>query len=348
MNMKAIRIHGVRDVRVDDVPEPGEPGPGEVLVRVKVLGLCGSDLHYYQNMRIGDQIVKPPQMLGHEFSGVIAAVGPEVRDVHVGQRVAVEPGVPCGECEPCRLGRENVCPNVKFAGAPGEKAGGCDYYLHPARWVFPLPDSVSDAEGALLEPLGVALHALKLSGFQPGESAAVIGAGTIGLCTLAALKAQGAGSVIVSEPIAGRRDVALALGASAVVDPGAEDTPAKVREHTGGLGADVTFEAAGQPDAINDAILAAKRCGKMCIIGICTTDEVPLRLHEARRRELVIYNSRRAAGVNKQAIDLMASGQIDLKPLITHTFALDDAPRAFAMADQRADGIIKPLIRIAE
>lgn len=344
--MKAIRIHGIGDIRVDDVSMPGSPGPGEVLIRVKSVGICGSDVHYYRDFRIGDTVVEPPMTLGHEFAGEIVECGPGVTNVKPGDRVAVEPGVPCEQCEPCRLERPNVCPNVKFAGAPPLDGAGCEYWIHPAKWVFPMPDSLSDGEGAMIEPFAVALHAVKRCGFEPGQSAAVMGGGAIGLCTLVALKALGAGPVFVSEPIAARRAVAEACGADGVIDPEREDVQARTRQWTDGLGVDAAFEAAGQPDAMNDAIRAAKRCGKACFIGICAVDAVPLALHEARRRELVIYNSRRAAHVNELALELMGSGKADLKPLITHEFSIQDAPRAFQMAGARTDGIVKPMIHI--
>ncbi len=196
--MKAAILHGLRDVRIEESPDP-EPEAGEVLLRVKAVGVCGSDVHYYARGRIGNQVVKEPQSVGHEFMGVIERLGAGVEGVEPGTRVAVEPGINCRACRMCVEGTPNLCPNVIFYGTPPVEGAFQEYVTHPAHLVFPLPENVSDIEGALLEPLGIGLHAVTVAGIELGDRIAIFGSGPIGLSVALAARASGATQVYMTD-----------------------------------------------------------------------------------------------------------------------------------------------------
>src|SRR5665647_1283720 len=241
--MKVARLYGVGDIRIAD-EDPPIPGAGESLVRITAVGLCGSDLHWFAEGGIGDAQLVAPLVLGHEMAGVVQG-GPLD-----GRRVAVDPADPCGACEQCRKGYRNLCPTVRFAGHGRNDGGLREYVAWPTALLYPVPDAVSDAGAAMLEPLGVALHAMDLARLRIGATVVVVGCGPIGLCVVQLARLGGAAQVVAVEPLAHRRAAAAAMGADVVLDPGADDPVAAPRRATGGRGADVVLEVAGTDDAV--------------------------------------------------------------------------------------------------
>jgi L-iditol 2-dehydrogenase len=341
--MKAARLFGPGDVRVEEIPDSPPPVAGEVLLEVTAVGICGSDLHYYREGSLGGLSVQEPLILGHEIAGRIEAVGPGV-SLPVGMRAAVEPGRSCGRCESCQEGHPNLCPAVAFCGTPPVDGALRERMVYPASLLFPLPDEVSDAEGAALEPLGIGLHALSLARLEPGRTAAVLGTGPIGLMLVLLCGAAGAAEIIVSEPVSHRRDAALRLGATAVLDPAAGPVGAAIRGMTGGRGVDVAFEAAGAPETPATAAEAVRPGGHVVLVGIPADDQLVLSHAVARRKGLTLRFARRMKHTYPRAVTLVASRRVDLRPLLTHCFPLEAASQAFQVADTYADGALKVTI----
>jgi L-iditol 2-dehydrogenase len=324
--VRVARLHGVGDLRVTDEPTP-VTGPGESLVQVTAVGVCGSDLHWYADGGIGDATLERPLVLGHEFAGVIRG-GP--RD---GQRVAVDPAVPCGACELCHAGHQNLCPTVAFAGHGGMDGALREFLAWPTELLHPLPSGVCDVDGALLEPLGVALHAVGLAHLRPGVTVGVFGCGPIGLLLVRLARLAGAGFVLATDPLGHRRSAAVAYGADVVLDPA--DELADVVADVVGLGVDVAFEVAGVDDAIDAALVAARPGARVVLVGIPAGDTSAFRASAARRKGLTLLLSRRMNAIYPRAIKLVERGSVDLGPLVTARFPLAEAGAAFADATAR-------------
>jgi L-iditol 2-dehydrogenase len=323
--MRTARLHKAWDIRVEDEPEP-LPGQDECLVRVTAVGICGSDLHWMNEGAIGDATLAHPLVLGHEAAGLITS-GPRA-----GQRVAIDPAIPCQTCRACRDGYRNLCPNVRFAGH-GETDGAMrELMAWPQERLHPLPDTVSDPAGALLEPLGVAIQCVDLGHVPFGGTAAVIGCGPIGLLLIGLLKASGASSVLAAEPLEHRRSAAARLGADTVTDP------------TAGYGVDVAFEVAGNSAAVQLAIDATRPGGRVVLAGIPDDDTTAFRAATARRKGLTLAMVRRMNEVYPRAIDLAARGVVDLDALVSTRAGLADVAEAFRDAARRTGlkAVIEP------
>lgn len=329
--MTAARLHGAGDVRLGTEEAP-VAGPGEELVRVTAVGLCGSDLHWFGQGGIGDAQLDRPLVLGHEFAGVIAE-GPRA-----GTPVAVDPARPCGSCEDCLDGNRNLCPQVVFAGHGTNDGGLRELVAWRSDALHPVPESFSAADTAMLEPLGVALHALDLGHPRLGGTVAVVGAGPIGLCAVQLARRAGAVRVVAVEPLAHRREAAARLGADLVLDPGAGDVGAQVREATEGRGVDVAFEVAGNDSAVAIAVESVRPGGRVVLAGIPDEDMTAFPASVARRKGLTIKLSRRMKEVYPRATRLVAAGMVDVTSLVTHRFPLAQAGAAFEVA-QRRDGL---------
>lgn len=325
----------------------GDPGPDEVIIAPRVVGICGSDLHLYQDGRIGDSIVEKPLVLGHEGAGRVIAVGAEVTNLSVGDRVIVEPGIACGRCRLCRLGRYNLCSNVRFLGIPPSDGLMAGQVGVPAQWVHRLPDGLSDAEGAMIEPFTVGLQAATEAGIQPGQTVAILGAGPIGLMVLQAAKVRGAG-LIVSIDLSDRAlEVAKRLGASAVVNPRREDPRAVLQDLTGD-GADVVIEAVGAVPTIRQTIDLVRRGGVVTLVGVSSEPAVPLNVTSIVRRGIQVRSSFRYAHQHPVALALAAQGRVDLRAPITHRFALAEVAEAFAFIEQNKADVIKGIIEFPD
>lgn len=345
--MNAARLYAPGDIRIEELPEPCPPGPGEVLLAVTAVGICGSDLHYYREGGLGGLVVEEPLILGHEFAARVEDVGPDV-SIPAGTRVAVEPGRSCGQCEACLEGHPNLCARILFCGSPLVDGALRERMLYPVSLLFPLPENVSDVEGAALEPLGIGLHALSLARLEPGRTAAVLGAGPIGLMLVMLCRAAGAVEVIVTEPVPHRREAALRLGATTALDPAAEPAGAAIRRLTGGRGVDVAFEAAGAPATPAEAAEAARPGGHVVLVGIPADDRLVLSHALARRKGLTFRFARRMKHTYPRALALVAGGRLDLRPLLTHHFPLAATAEAFRIADSYADGALKVTVRVGD
>jgi L-iditol 2-dehydrogenase len=324
--MRVARLHGVGDLRLSDEPVP-QPGPGEALVRVTAVGICGSDLHWFGEGGIGDATLSRPLVLGHEFAGVVES-GP-LRGI----RVAVDPAIPDETCECCRHGDQNLCPDVRFAGHGHTDGALREYLTWPERLLHPLPDELTDAAGAALEPLGVAMHALDLARPRVGETVAVIGAGPIGLLLVELARAAGAAQVIAVEPREHRRVAATDRGADVVLEPAvAADGIAAA---TAGRGVDVAIEIAGPDDAVDQALRAVRPGARVVLAGIPDHDRTSMQASLARRKGLTLLFSRRMNHAYPRAIAAANRGLVRLDPLLTGRYPLDEAPAAFAAAARR-------------
>jgi L-iditol 2-dehydrogenase len=323
--VRAARLHGIGDLRLADEPVP-VPGPGEELVRVTAVGICGSDLHWWGEAGIGDAVVTRPLVLGHEAAGVIED-GPRR-----GTRVAIDPAITCGTCRPCRAGYRNLCVRIRFAGHGDQDGAMREFLAWPSGLLHPLPESIPDTGGALLEPLGVAIHALDLGHVRLGARVAVIGCGPIGLLVIAVLRAAGAGHIAAFEPLAHRREAALRGGADVCLRP--DILPGDLRELVRD-GADVVFEMAGTAQAVTLSMAAARPGGRVVLGGIPADDQIAFQASTARRKGLTIAMVRRMNDVYGRAIALAASGSVSLAPLVSERFGLASAGEAFGIAERR-------------
>ena len=343
-------LHGPRDLRIERYPVPDAPGPGEVSIRVNAVGVCGSDLHMYEDGRIGETALAGPTVLGHEFGGTVETVGPDALDgegrpLREGVRVAVDPAVPCRRCELCLTGHPNLCPNHTFIG--GLPAAGAlrQRMTVPAFCCFPLPDSIPDEQVPLLETLGVALHAVDLAHIRVGSSVAVIGAGSVGLCIARVAGLAGALPLFVTDRHRWRLDAAATSGAVPIdIDNG--DPVEAVMHATNGRGVDVAIEAAwSSPESLAQAVGVLRPGGRLVVVGISGDDTLHFPHSPARRKGLTIAMCRRMKHVTPRAIALAAAGRVDLAPLVTHRFPLDQTAEAFETAAGYRDGVIKAVVR---
>jgi L-iditol 2-dehydrogenase len=323
-----LRLHGRRDLRLAEEPIP-TVAPGQVLLRVTAVGLCGSDRHWFEDASIGDAELAAPLVLGHELAGVIES-GPRT-----GQRVAIDPAIPCEACRPCRAGRANLCLALEFAGHAGTDGGLRQWMAWPEHQVHVLPDGCSDAEGALLEPLGVAIHALDLAQIRVGDAVAVLGCGPIGLLLIQLARLAGARWVGATDPLRHRLEAAASYGAATFPTDGVRGSAAEMLAAAGNGGVDKTFEAAGSAVAVETAIRVAGPGTRVVVVGIPNDDRVTFRASTARRKELTILLARRMRRTYPRAIDLVERHAVDLSVLVTHRFPLQDAGQAFEALERR-------------
>jgi L-iditol 2-dehydrogenase len=322
--MKMLRLHAPGDLRLHDESLP-LPGLGETLVRVKAVGICGSDLHWFSEGEIGDEKLNRPLVLGHEFAG----------ETEAGQRVAVDPAITCGQCEFCKKGNPNLCSSIIFAGH-GEQDGGLrEWMAWDEKCLFPLPDSFTYADGAMLEPLGVAIHAVDLGKLKAGMTVGVFGCGPIGLLIIQVARAMGATNIIATDKLLHRVDAAKSFGAqhAFLAEDGRE--LGEIQAATNQRGVDVAFEAAGMQDAVDTAFAAVLPGGKVIIAGIPDKDQTSFSASIARRKGLTIKLVRRMKHTYPRAIELVRKGLVDVRSLVTHCFPLEQAVEAFRMAARR-------------
>lgn len=342
-NLSAV-LYGKNDLRLENRPIP-QPGPNDVLLRMSQVGICGSDVSYLTKGYIGDFVVKQPMVLGHESSGVVVSCGSNVKHLKAGDRVAIEPGVPCRMCEFCKGGKYNLCPDVFFCATPPDHGNLCRFYTHAADFCYKLPDHVTLEEGAILEPLSVGVHACRRAGVTIGSSVLICGAGPIGLVNLLTAKAMGATKVCITDIAQNRLEVAKQMGAdyTVLVDTGdAEALAKKIKELMGGM-PDITIECSGAEPSIRLGIFATKSGGMMVLVGLGPA-EVKVPIVNAAVREVDIRGIFRYANCYPIALDMIASGKINVKPLITHRYKLEESAQAFETARTGAGGAIKVMI----
>lgn len=343
--MKCAKLTGIHRLEVIDVPEP-EANKGQVIVAMKAVGICGSDVHYYRTGRIGSDACVYPQSLGHECAGevVTAFEGSKFRP---GDRVAVEPARPCMQCEQCLSGHYNCCPHVKFLGSPSMPGAFAERLAIDETQLHKIPDTMSYDEAAILEPLGVAFHTVKLSELQPGATVAIFGTGPIGILTLAMFKACGAGEVFVFDKLQYRLDFAVAnYGVDHAVNSSERDPIEYLKSHTRGRGVDITCECAGMAETVQWSFDAARIRGRSMIVGIPEVDSISFNPHPMRRKELLIQNVRRSNMALAPCEQLVTRKQVDIRKLATHHFSLDKIQNAFDTVGNYADGVIRAIIKL--
>lgn len=333
--MKVSVLRGPGEVAVEERNIP-VPAADEILVRVGSVGVCGSDVHYYEHGRIGPYVVDKPLILGHEAGGVVAAVGAEVRSLQVGQRVSIEPGVPCRSCAQCLTGRYNLCPNVKFFATPPYDGAFSQYLAMPAAFVYPVPDGISDDAAGLLEPLSVGVWACRRAQLAPGQTVLVTGAGPIGLIAAQTARAYGADAVTVTDVNPHRLQLAEKLGLRTINV--SQTSPADA-----GIEPDVLLECSGNARATWDAVSTVARAGRVILIGM-GADTVQLPLSYVQDRELVIAGAFRYANTWPIAIQLAASGRVDLDSMVTGHYGLADVEAAL-IASRSDPTTVKAVIR---
>jgi len=341
---RSAELTSVREFRLTDDEIP-DPAPGDVQVRVAAVGMCGSDLHSYAEGAVGDTPCVYPMVLGHEPSGVLVKTGASVTGWTPGARVALEPALYCYHCEFCLAGHHNVCAKLRFMSNPGEPGFFRDYVNVPVGNLLAIPEGLSMEHATLIEPLAVALHSMHFVALKPGETAAVFGAGPIGLLTVIALKLAGAGRVWVVDPVAHRLEMARAAGADAAVDPRGVDPVRQILSDTGGRGVDAAIDCGGRDGSINQCIHTTRNAGRVVITAIPPEVQVPLDFHPMRRKEIAFYNVRRSNHESAAALGILTDYIARFAPLVTHTRPLEDIGRAFVMLENYADGVGKIVIR---
>lgn len=345
--MRVAVMTGIKEIELTerDIPKPKED---EVLVRVEYVGVCGSDLHYYEAGGIGANIVKPPFVLGHEAGGRVVETGSKVTNLKVGDRVALEPGKTCGKCEFCKTGRYNLCPDVIFFATPPIDGVFQDYVAHPADLCFKIPDNMDTMEAALIEPLAVGFHAARQGNAKAGQTAVVTGAGCIGLVSMMALKAMGVTKVIVVDVMKKRLDKALELGAAAVVNGKDKDTVDEIMRLTDGKGADLVIETAGTEITARQAIHFTKKGATIVLVGYSATGEMTLPLGLALDKELEFKTVFRYRHIYPLAIEAVAAGKVNLKGIVTNIFPLDEMREAMKQSVENKADIVKSVIKVID
>jgi L-iditol 2-dehydrogenase len=322
--MKSVRLHGTGDLRIHEEPVPIS-GDGEKLVRVKAVGVCGSDLHWFGEGSIGDAKLEHPLVLGHEFAGITAD----------GQRVAIDPAIPCGQCEFCERGHPNLCANLIFAGHGKTDGALRQWMAWNEKSLFPLPDSISDADGAMLEPLGVAIHTVDLGKLKTGMTVGVFGCGPIGLLIIQMAKLSGASNIIATDKLAHRMEAAKHFGATYACFAEEGQELREIQAATNGRGVDVAFEAAGAQGSVDTSFEAVASGGKVVLAGIPNDDQTSFSASIARRKGLTIKLVRRMKHTYPRAIELVSKGLVDVRSIVTHRFPLEQASEAFRVAERR-------------
>lgn len=345
--MKVAVMNGIGKIGFEERAIPS-PAPNEVLVKLEYVGICGSDLHYYETGAIGNYVVEPPFVLGHEPGGTVVEVGSQVKHLKAGDRVALEPGKTCGRCEFCREGKYNLCPEVVFFATPPVDGVFQEYVAHEADLCFKLPDNVSTLEGALMEPLAVGFHAAIQGDAHLGQTAVVMGSGCIGLVSMMALKARGVSRVYVVDVMQKRLEKALELGADGVINGASEDVLARIAELTGGRGTDLVVETAGTEITTRQAIHMARKGSVIVLVGYSKSGEMTLPMSLALDKELTFKTVFRYRHIYPMAIDAVASGKINLKGIATHIFSLDEAQKAMDYSVGNKADIVKAVIRIGK
>lgn len=343
--MKVAVMNGIGQMGFEerDIPTAKDD---EVLVKLEYVGICGSDLHYYETGAIGDYVVEPPFVLGHEPGGVVVEVGKNVKHLKVGDRVALEPGKTCGECEFCKTGKYNLCPDVVFFATPPVDGVFQEYVSHEANLCFKLPDNVSTLEGALIEPLAVGFHAAMQGEAHAGQTAVVTGAVCIGLVTMMALKAMGVSKVYVTDIMQKRLDKALELGADGVINSKEVDAVEEIMKLTDGKGCDLAFETAGAEITTRQCIDMVKKGSQIVLVGYSKTGEMTLPMSLVLDKELTFKTVFRYRHIYPMAIDAVASGKVNLKGIVTNIFDLDDAQNAMDYSVNHKADIVKSVIKI--
>ena len=344
--MKAVMLTGLRQMELRDVPEPKIEKETDVLLKIERVGVCGSDVHYYETGRIGSQIVKYPYITGHECAATVKAVGKSVTRVKVGDAVAIDPAVSCYNCPQCKLGRENTCYNLRFLGTPGQGTGClCEYLVMPQESCYPTNGAITLEQAALCEPLSIGAYSVQRARLPEHANIAILGAGPIGLCTFVSAKAENANACYMTEKIPQRIEVARQAGATWVGNPDKQNVVKEIlKQQPDGL--DVAFECAGQQETVDQCVDLLRPGGTLILTGIPRFDRTSFAIDLIRRKEITIVNIRRQNQCTQKAIDLIASGQVNVDFMITHHFSFEETQDAFELVAEYRDGVVKAMIHL--
>ncbi|MBX3177215.1 MAG: alcohol dehydrogenase catalytic domain-containing protein [Candidatus Hydrogenedentes bacterium] len=342
--MRAMVLTGIRAMEMREVPDPRIEAPNDVLIRIARVGVCGSDVHYYTTGRIGAQVVRYPFAVGHECAGVVEAVGPAVTHVRVGDRVAIEPAMPCFECDQCKAGRAHTCRKLRFLGCPGQAEGSLsEYIVMPEHCCFKLQDETTLEEGVLSEPLAIGVYACQLAGDLQGKRIGILGSGPIGLSVLMPARAQGVGKVYMTDKIDARLELAKQTGADWTGNVDQIDA-VKAIEEAEPLLLDYVFECCGQQDAVDQAVRMLRPGGKLVMIGIPEVDRISFQIDLMRRKEICFQNVRRQNECTGRTIDLIEDRTLPAATMVTHHFPFERTKEAFDLVAAYQDGVMKAMI----
>ncbi len=344
--MKAAVLTGIRQMEITDVPKPAVKNDTDVLLKIRVVGVCGSDVHYYRTGRIGSHVVTYPYLVGHECSATVEAVGKKVKRVKAGDEVAVEPVISCHNCSQCKMGRENTCLKLKFLGTPGQGNGClCEYIVMPEDCCLPTKGRISLEQAALCEPFAIGFYTVKQSRLAQGDKIAILGSGPIGLSCLVAARIQGASVIYMTDKLDYRVDFAKKGGATWTANPDKCDVVKAVLEIEP-LGVDIACECAGQQETIDQAIGLLRPGGTLMLVGIPEFDRFSFPVDLVRRKEITIVNVRRQNHCNDKAMELVADGSAKIGSFATHRFKLEQSKEAFNLVADYCDGVIKAMIEL--
>jgi len=344
--MRAAVLYKPRDIRFEEREKPSIKSPDEVLVEIRNVGICHSDVHYYVHGRIGDFVVKEPLVLGHECSGVVVEKGEAVKHLNVGDRVIIEPAAPCRTCFYCKIGRYNICENLRFMGTPPTDGAFSEYVVWPSDFVYRMPEEMSFEEGALIEPFSVALYSVRRSGLKPGNRVAILGAGTIGLMTLLAAREAGATEIYITDIIDQKLKLAEELGAKAAINAKKEDPVKTITYLTDGRGADVVFDAVGVEATFNQALKIARIGGRVVVIGLGFKEMTTSPIIDIPTKELDVFGILRYANVFPDAIRIASSKKPPLTKLITHRLDFPELVKGMEIVARGEEPAVKVMIKV--
>ncbi|MCR4436021.1 MAG: NAD(P)-dependent alcohol dehydrogenase [Clostridiales bacterium] len=345
MKNRAAYMTGLNKMEIREIEVPVAKEK-QVIVKLEYVGICGSDVHYFENGRIGDFIVNGDFILGHECAGTVVEIGPGVENLKVGDKVALEPGITCGHCEYCKSGRYNLCPDVEFLATPPYHGCLMNYIAFPENMAFKLPDTITTKEGALIEPLAVGMHAANQGNVKLGDSVAILGSGTIGLVTLLACKAFGATDITVVDVIPKRLEYAKKLGAAAVINAAETDALAEIHRLTDKKGVDIVIETAGSAKTVAQTPYAVKNGGRIVLVGMAPQDIIEYNFAKIMAKEAEIKSVFRYRNIYPQAIKAVSKGIIDISGIVTHEFAFDDVAKAFDFVIHNKQDVVKAVIKM--
>ena len=342
--MKALALTGLKKLEFFEVPQPQITKDTDVLLKIAAVGICGSDIHYYDDGKVGSQVVIYPYRVGHECSATVAQIGKAVKNIKIGDKVAVEPTVVCHKCDKCKMGRENTCRNIKFLGTPGQGDGClCEYIVMPAENCFVVTDSLTLTQAALCEPFSIGIYSVKQGQGPYSDKIAILGSGPIGLSCMTAARVKGVKKIYMTDKLDYRLAVAKKQGADWVGNPDKNDIVKEITKLEP-QGIDVVYECAGQQSTMDEGIGILRPGGKLVLVGIPRENKIFFSIDKIRRKEITIVNIRRQNRCIEDAVEFLITGKANLDFMATHKFAFKDAIKAFDIAAGYKDGVIKATI----
>lgn len=343
--MKAAVLEEIGKIVIKDIEKP-KVQPGHLLIKIEYVGICGSDVHYYEHGRIGDFVVEKPIILGHECSGTVKEIGDGVDMFSIGDRVVPEPGFACNKCDYCKTGKYNLCDSMTFMATPPVDGSFCEYVSYPADMVFKLPDNVSTEEGALIEPLAIGIYAAQRGEVFPGAKVLVLGAGCIGLVTMLASKAFGASQVFITDVLENRLEAAENLGADFAVNTRNKNLHELIADATGDTGVDVVIDCVGISPTVNDAINSCKKGGTIVLVGMGADDKININMNRAISKEIDFKTIFRYRNIFPTALKMVSDGKIDIKGIVSHSFDFEEIAKAMEFVKNNKQDVVKAVIKL--